>query len=185
MRLGPSGGNSGKIRKDPGNALRVFPGISLGSTAGIPQTLQFKAFKASRAFPEFSPPPVRLGTPLFSEVVPERASQSRSWNSQQYWGYFLVIESPEYRSGQTASGQHFPLFDLRARNVIFPRQALGIMAGGWENGQPPSGNQSLTKKKGIFPLCNITGIVIVSHADGEESLQRQVGSISTCSIRLL
>ena len=33
-------------------------------------------------------PPVRLGTPLFSEVVPERASQSRSWNSQQYWGYF-------------------------------------------------------------------------------------------------
>ena len=25
--------------------------------------------------------------PLFSEVVPERASQSRSWNSQQYWGY--------------------------------------------------------------------------------------------------
>ena len=33
-------------------------------------------------------PPVRLGAPLFSEVVPERASQSRSWNFQQYWGYF-------------------------------------------------------------------------------------------------
>ena len=33
-------------------------------------------------------PPVRLGTPLFSEVVPERASQGRSSNSQQYWGYF-------------------------------------------------------------------------------------------------
>ena len=33
-------------------------------------------------------PPVRLGTPLFSELVPERASQSRSWNSRQYWGYF-------------------------------------------------------------------------------------------------
>ena len=32
-------------------------------------------------------PPVRLGTLLLSEVVPERASQSRSWNSQQYWGY--------------------------------------------------------------------------------------------------
>ena len=47
--------------------------------------------------PEFSPPPVRLGTPLFSEAVPERASQSRSWNSQQYWGHvwtkpFLVQE---------------------------------------------------------------------------------------------
>ena len=33
-------------------------------------------------------PPVRLGTPLFSELVPERASQSRSWNSRQYWGSF-------------------------------------------------------------------------------------------------
>ena len=32
-------------------------------------------------------PPARLGTPLFSEVVPERVSQSRSWNTQQYWGY--------------------------------------------------------------------------------------------------
>ena len=35
-------------------------------------------------------PPVRLGTPLFSELVPERASQSWSWNSQQYWGYFWL-----------------------------------------------------------------------------------------------
>ena len=75
-----------EFRKDPGNALRAFPGIPLTSTAGMPQTLQLKAFEASRAFPEFSPPPVRLGMPLFSEVVPERASQSRSWNSQQCWG---------------------------------------------------------------------------------------------------
>ena len=28
-----------KIPKDPGNALRAFPGISLKSTAGMPQTL--------------------------------------------------------------------------------------------------------------------------------------------------
>ena len=28
-----------KFRKDPGNALRAFPGISLESTAGMPQTL--------------------------------------------------------------------------------------------------------------------------------------------------
>ena len=28
-----------KFRKDPGNALRAFPGIPLESTAGIPQTL--------------------------------------------------------------------------------------------------------------------------------------------------
>ena len=55
-RLGLSGRNSGKFRKDPGNALRAFPGIPLASTAGIPQALQFKAFEGSRAFPEFSPP---------------------------------------------------------------------------------------------------------------------------------
>ena len=89
VRLRLPGGNSGKIpERPPGNALRVFPGIPLESTAGIPQTLQFKAFEASRAFPEFSPPQYGWGTLLFSEVVPERAPQSRSWNSQQYWGCF-------------------------------------------------------------------------------------------------
>ena len=35
----------------------------------------------SRAFPDF----------FFSEVVPERASQSWSWNFQQYWGVFLTF----------------------------------------------------------------------------------------------
>ena len=45
-----------KFMKDPGNALRAFPGIPFESTAGIPQALQFKAFEASRAFPELSPP---------------------------------------------------------------------------------------------------------------------------------
>ena len=76
-----------KFRKDPGNALRAFPGISLESTAGMPQTLSFKAFEASRASPEFSPPQYGWGhLVFFSELVPERASQSWSWNSQQYWG---------------------------------------------------------------------------------------------------
>ena len=55
------------IRKDPGNALRAFPGIPLKSTAGIPQTLPFKAFEASRAFPEFSPPEYGWGLLFFSE----------------------------------------------------------------------------------------------------------------------
>ena len=75
-----------KFRKDPGNALRAFPGIPLESTAGIPQTLQFKAFEGSRAFPEVSPPQHGWGTLLL-----ERASQSRSWNSQQYWGDGRVL----------------------------------------------------------------------------------------------
>ena len=53
------------FRKDPGNALRVFPGIPLESTAGIPQALQFKAFEGSRAFPEFSPPQYGWGRFFF------------------------------------------------------------------------------------------------------------------------
>ena len=43
-----------KIRTDPGNALRAFPGIPLESTAGIPQALQFKPLEGSRAFETIS-----------------------------------------------------------------------------------------------------------------------------------
>ena len=65
-----------KFRKDPGNAHRVFPEIALKRTAGNPQALWFKACGASRALPEIFSPSVPLETPLFPEVVPERASQS-------------------------------------------------------------------------------------------------------------
>ena len=44
-----------KFEKDPGNALRAFPGIPLERTAEVPQTLSFKASEASRAF-QNSPP---------------------------------------------------------------------------------------------------------------------------------
>ena len=46
----------GKFQKDPGKRSQSvsFPRIPLESTAGIPQALSFKAFEASRAFPEFS-----------------------------------------------------------------------------------------------------------------------------------
>ena len=59
---------------------------SVGATAGLSgHTPQY-----GLDFPEESweiielSPSARLGTPLFSEVVPERAFQSWSWNSQQY-----------------------------------------------------------------------------------------------------
>ena len=61
-----------KFRKDPGNALRVFPDIPLESTAGNPQALSFKAFKfeASAAFPDFSPLQYSWGCLFFSEGGP-------------------------------------------------------------------------------------------------------------------
>ena len=54
-----------KFRKDPGNALRAFPGIPLESSSGIPQALSFKASEGSRALPEFSPPPSTAGDAFF------------------------------------------------------------------------------------------------------------------------
>ena len=65
VRLGLSRKNSGKFQKDPRSALRAFPGIPLESLAGIPQTQQFKAFEASRAFPEFSSPQYGWGRLFF------------------------------------------------------------------------------------------------------------------------
>ena len=65
--LGLSGENSEKFLQDPGNALRAFPGIPVKSTAGIPQTLLFKAFEASRTFPEFSPPQYGWGCLFFQK----------------------------------------------------------------------------------------------------------------------
>ena len=78
------------------------------STAGtfrIPQTLQFKALEGSwlQSISRILSPPVRLRTPLFSEVVSERASQSRSWNSQQYWGCFSRSPSELERLQKTTS----------------------------------------------------------------------------------
>ena len=56
--------NSGKT---PETLSERFPGIPVESTAGIPQTLLFKAFEASRAFPEFSPPQYGWGRLFFQK----------------------------------------------------------------------------------------------------------------------
>ena len=71
VRLGLFGRNSGKIK--PWKRSQMFPGIPLESTAGMPQTHSFKAFEASSAFPEFSPPQYGSGSLFFLEIVPERA----------------------------------------------------------------------------------------------------------------
>ena len=66
-----------KLRQDPGNALRAFPGIPLESTVEYAKPYNSRHLKPSEHFQNCLPP-------LFSEVVPERTSQSCSWNSQQY-----------------------------------------------------------------------------------------------------
>ena len=70
---------------DPGNALRAFPGIPLESRGGNLKPYNSRHLNPSRlqSICRILSPSVRLGTPLFLEVVPERASQSWSWDSQQ------------------------------------------------------------------------------------------------------
>ena len=78
--------NSGKTPETLSELFLEFPSrVRLGS----PKPYNSRHLTAPEHFQNsLNPPPVWLGRLLFSEVLPERASQSRSWNSQQYWGYF-------------------------------------------------------------------------------------------------
>ena len=73
--------------KTPETLSELFLEFPSRVRLGCPKPYNSRYLKAPEHF-QNSLPPVRLGTLLFSEVVPERASQSRSWNSQHYWGYF-------------------------------------------------------------------------------------------------
>ena len=88
VRLGLSGRNSGKIlerpRKRSQSGFLEFPLSRV--RLGCPKPYNSRHLRLPEHFQNYLLP-VRLGALLFSEVVPERASQSRSWNSQQYWGY--------------------------------------------------------------------------------------------------
>ena len=55
--------NSGK---DPGNALRAFPGISLESTAGMPQNPIIQGIRGFQSVSIIVSPPVRAGDASFS-----------------------------------------------------------------------------------------------------------------------
>ena len=80
--------NSGKTPETLSEHFLEFPSrVRLGS----PKPYNSRHLRLPEHFQNSFPPPVRLGTPLFSEVVPERASQSQPWNSQQYWGYTRLI----------------------------------------------------------------------------------------------
>ena len=97
VRLGLSGRSSGRIPERPRKRSQSvswnFP-REYGWDAPNPIIQGIWGFQSvSRILS----PPVRLGTPLFPELVPERASQSWSWNPQQYWGYFWPSPPSHYR----------------------------------------------------------------------------------------
>ena len=105
-----------KFRKDTGNALRAFPGISLESTAGMPQTLQFKAFEASRAFPEFSPPPSTAGDASFFRIGSGERLSELVMEFPAVLGVFLISVTP----GGPRKWKHrgIEIFDRDSRSKI-------------------------------------------------------------------
>ena len=66
-----------KFWKDPGNALRVFPEFPPKVRLGPPKPYHSRISNL-QSISRIISPSIQLGTPLFSEVVSERASQSWS-----------------------------------------------------------------------------------------------------------
>ena len=80
-----------KFRKNSGTTPEALSELFLEFPSrvrlGSPKPYNSRHLKAPEHF-QNSLPPSTAGDASFSEVVPERASQSWSWNSQQYWGHF-------------------------------------------------------------------------------------------------
>ena len=75
-------------------------------------------------------PSIRLGTPLFSEAVPERASQSWSWNSEQYLSGLPNASAKSQRFSYAIS-QIAPLPLAVAVNRSFKSQIAARYAAFW------------------------------------------------------
>ena len=79
--------NSGKTPETLSERFLEFPSrVRLGS----PKHYNSRHLEAPEHFQNCLPPQYGWGRLFFKKWFrnPERASQSRSWNSQQYWGYF-------------------------------------------------------------------------------------------------
>ena len=63
----PTSGGTRKFRKDPGNALRAFPGIPLESTAGIPQPCNSMHLRLPERFQNSLPPHYGWGRLFFQK----------------------------------------------------------------------------------------------------------------------
>ena len=151
MQLGLSGRNSGQIEL-------FLEFIHLESTAGNPKAPQFKAFEDSRAFmiSRILSPSVQLGTLLFSEVVPERASQSWSQKSRSSEGILGRISQKKRVQRKTKTySQHF-------RGIV--PGFLGILLICFS--PPPKRNDTTTKHKPIFATYLIWEVLKGVGVDG-------------------
>ena len=103
VRLALSGRNSGKTPERPRKRSQSVSWNSRREYGWDAPNPVIQGIWGVQSISRVISPPVRLGALLFSEVVPERASQSRSWNSQQYWGHFWTTTSVTRTSERTTS----------------------------------------------------------------------------------
>ena len=78
-------------------------------------------------------PSRRLATPLFSEVGSERASQSWSWNSQQYRGHFWNICGTTFKLWKVWKGFFLQARRWREGKTESPSTNMRYSAICWEN----------------------------------------------------
>ena len=103
-----SGKNSAKTLETLSELFLEFPSrVRLGS----PKPYTSRHLKPPEHFQNYLPLST-AGDAFFSEVVPERASQSRLWNSQQHWGYFWKASSTP-RQGENEEASNSLLFHIR------------------------------------------------------------------------
>ena len=122
VRLGLFGRNSGKIPERPRKRSQsVSWNIPREYGWDAPSPI-IQGIWGFQSVSRILSPPVRLGAPLFSELVPERASQSRSWNFQQNWGYFWEDSPPKFRGRSVRNPLFYSIFwgpPLKFRRWIF------------------------------------------------------------------
>ena len=86
-----------KFRKNSGKTPETLSELFLEFPSRVrldpPSPDNSRHLRLPEHFQNCLPPSTAGGASFFSEVVPERASQSQSWNSQQYWGVLLSLEA--------------------------------------------------------------------------------------------
>ena len=117
------GRNSVKIPERPPETLSErFLEFPSRVRLGCPKPYNSRHWRLPEHFQNSLPIQYGWGRFFFSEVVPERASPSRSWNSQQYWGYFWCL----FCGKQSISRERESYFRGKIR-PSFPWSGTGLL----------------------------------------------------------
>ena len=160
VRLGLSEDILEKFRKDPGNALRAFPGIPLGSTAGIPKPYNSRHLRLPEHF-QNSLPQYGWGRLFFQKWFRRGPSRAAVMEFTAVWGGVYPILDL-LRSSRFFSGI-FPIGPFLFRSLL--KHLRGTVPKGSATqsgpfpekvGNPPAIFSSVDRDRGSPPqVCNI------------------------------